>query len=124
MTPEQQSELRAWMESRFDRIDEKVDHRFTDLAKEIQTTRHGFRPVMEQFAIQLAELVTITRQHDRDLQEINDWRSPEGPLDSRLKRHSVRQDTADTWRNRVIGGLIVLGALFPTTVGVIVAVLR
>lgn len=124
MTPDESRDLRKWMEQRFDRIDQKVDERTSALAGELQATRHEMRPVLEQLAVQMAELVTTSRQHDRELGAINEWRSDEGPLDARLKRHSVRQDSFDGWRNRVVGALAVLTFLFPVTVGVIVAVLK
>lgn len=124
MTPDESRQLRAWMEQRFDRIDAKVDERISGLAAELQQTRHGFRPVLEQLAVQMAELVTTSRQHDRELGAINEWRQDEGPLDQRLKRHSSRQDTFDGWRNRMVGAIAVLTFLFPVTVGVVVAVLK
>lgn len=124
MTESEQIDLRRWLESRFDRVDRKVDHVNRELGDEIKATRHGFRPVLEQMAVQMAELVTVSRQHDRELAAIDAWRADEGPLDTRLKRHASRHNETDRWRNRMVGGMAVITFLFPVTIGVVVALLR
>lgn len=123
MTPDDAKMLRDWMEARFDRIDAKVEERTAALAAEIATTRHGFRPVMEQLAVQLAELVTTSRQHDRDIATINTWRSDEGPLDARLKRHSERHEKQEQWRHQMRGALITASLFVPIVTGVTTALI-
>lgn len=118
MTGDDAKGLRDWMESRFDRIDMKVDEKTSALSDEIKQTRHGFRPVLEQLAIQLAELVTTSRQHDREIAAVNEWRADDGPLDLRFKRHSARHEEQEKWRNTIRGALIVASLFIPIVTGV------
>lgn len=118
MTPEQEREFRQWAESRFDRIFDMISQKTAALQSEIVTTRHGLKPVIEQMAIQIAEHHVLINANTTEINEINLWRSDEGPLDTRLKRHSKRMDDNDAWRNRMIGAVGILSIAFIAIVGV------
>lgn len=124
MTSPADTDLTRWLTERFDRLDDKVDRRIDELSTEVRTTRHGQKASMDQLTTQVVELVTTVRSHEGMLAQLNAWRADEGPLDSRLRRHGKRLDDGEAWRNRFAGGLAVVLFLFPTTVGVIVAITR
>lgn len=90
MTPDQEQSIRTWMEARFDRIDDKMDHAIQNLAEEIRTTRHGQREVSEQLARQMVVLQE-NAQHDRlRIIELERRTGEEGPIDLRFRRHDGR----------------------------------
>lgn len=119
MEPDEKLNLRAWMEQRFDRIDDQLDRETQSLAEEIKSTRHGINPVLQQLAIQASVNLQLANENKKRIDKIDDWREPEGPLDSRLKRHSTKQADLEGWRNRVLGALGVVMFLFPLTLAAV-----
>ena len=83
-------ELRAWMESRFDRLDDQMTAAVTKLQEEIATTRHGLRGSVDTMAIQLAEMVTVVRHLETELGELKRRTGDGGPIDERFRRHDQR----------------------------------
>jgi hypothetical protein len=98
-----------WLADRLDRIEAGVDERFDRMAQEIQKSRHGLREVVDTIAIQVAELVTSQREHERRITQGEASHSRKGDRLAALER----------WQARLGGAVAVLAFLFPTTVGVI-----
>lgn len=123
---------------RLDRIEDRAEARFDDLAKEIQLTRHGGREALTMVTEQLVANVqqvalleqTVSRL-DRSIAEIDRRTSEDGPIDRRFRRHDARLITVErsqattgryTWGDvaKVIGALVGAGTLLTMLISVIV----
>lgn len=125
-------ELRAWMEARFDRLDDQMDRSITRLQEEMVATRHGQREVMEQITLQVVEVVAALGEHTRRIGELERRTGEDGPIDKRFRRHDARLVTVErasqdagkfTWGDvaKVIGALVGAGTLLTMLVSLVLS---
>lgn len=103
-----------WMADRLDRIEQTMDDRFERLSDDIVKSRHGLKDVVGTMAEQMANLVTLTAEHQRRHEA----------ADASLRRKGERISALERWRSYLAGALAVVMFLFPTTVGVVLAVMK
>lgn len=115
-------ELQRWIDDRMERTELRVEDRLSELAKEIQNTRHAQRGSLETLTLQVTTLVGEIGRQGQDLRAINEWRAEGGPLDSRFRRHDARIISQETWRSTMRGSLITASLFAPLLTGVVVAI--
>lgn len=98
-----------WLADRLDRMEAVVDDRFEKMGQEIQRSRHGLREVVDTIAIQVAQLVQTSNEHERRITQGEESHHRKGDRLAALEK----------WQARLGGAVGVLVVLFPTTVGVI-----
>lgn len=131
--------LRLVME-RFDRMEDRADARFDELANEIKITRHGGREALTMVTEQLVETVRTVALHGQRLEaqglaitELERRTSDDGPIDKRFRRHDTRLVTVEraqatsgrfTWADvaKVIGALTAAGSLVAMFVTLVLSV--
>jgi hypothetical protein len=103
-----------WLADRLDNLEQQVDEKFEKVTKEIVNSRHGLREIVETVVIQVATLVTNVSDHERRLVD----------AEASGRRKGERIASLERWRSFLGGGLALLTLLFPTTIAVIVAVMK
>lgn len=111
-------QLQDWMDPRFGKIENVLDR----LQVEVRDRDHATKGSTETIARQMVEVVKELGYLRDRVVETGQWREEGGVLDNRLKASESRHTAQERISNRMIGALILLGALFPVTVAATVAI--